>query len=802
MLGLFLAVLIRHAQLITFLEVVFWFWAAGYMLDELVGFTEQGFSLYLASFWNTFDLGILLILIIHLCLRIYGVVMPDIRKHAVAKMAYDVLAADAVLLFPRLFSVLDHYRYFSQLLIAFRMMASDLMAIFVLIIISCSGFFVALTLSFGNDDYDTPGSVAYALLQILMGFTPAAWDRWSGYNALGKTILTLFLFICHFLVVTILITVLTNSFMAIVQNANEEHQFVFAVNTISMVKSDALFSYVAPANIIAWILTPLRFFVPSRRYVKVNRVVIKVTHFPILFLIYVYEKFILRPSVVDTIELIEPRGRPTRGKLFRQTSHRLAREPSIATFRQDRALEQVFRKPFPGTVRGTLVSQERRKTSNVVNNWMQDMNESVISPPPEQDRRIVDRLERPRLVNHRSRLSSTGRDFSRVPRSVASDPEDFAANAGCLPPRPRRLDTIEATSLHVIDVAQHTDGDGDDELISTDNEDEDKVTLDPRPSMTGLNQTDFTPHTVKRGDYFSLRSTPKTKTPQRSGSLVSSSRPNPDPDIGQTGSGHQLPPTVTPKGRQPVHARNLSAATIVFNPLAGSTEPSAFQDNGRSLTAGARSAGNNSTLARSGVMTPVSTTALAHLGRRSPKKTNPGLARARPTMSRKDEAFQSAPDLTGMIMMKGHGRDVKPRPRSFLGLDIGSDIGDNKAIGGGYVGAIPASLATQMDYVTGGLRRYQSQGEGQDVLSRLMLARMSTLEDGLREVVHEMRTHLRRDPSPERSHHTSLKGTGSRPGKSKEESDQENQSDGSLPDKTTRSPAKHKFTTSKHGYDE
>ena len=90
-------------------------------------------------------------------------------------------------------------------------MAADLVAVSLLILISCSGFFVALTLSFGNDGVDTPSSVAYALLQMLMGFTPAAWDRWSEYNALGKTVLTLFLFICHFLIVTILITVLTNS---------------------------------------------------------------------------------------------------------------------------------------------------------------------------------------------------------------------------------------------------------------------------------------------------------------------------------------------------------------------------------------------------------------------------------------------------------------------------------------------------------------------------------------------------------------------------------------------------------------
>ena len=48
MLGLFLAVLNERSLDITPLEIVFWFWSAGYMLDEVVGFTEQGFGLYLS----------------------------------------------------------------------------------------------------------------------------------------------------------------------------------------------------------------------------------------------------------------------------------------------------------------------------------------------------------------------------------------------------------------------------------------------------------------------------------------------------------------------------------------------------------------------------------------------------------------------------------------------------------------------------------------------------------------------------------------------------------------------------------
>jgi hypothetical protein len=51
MLGLFLAVLAEKSDDITVLEVIFWFWSAGYMLDEIVGFSEQGFGLYIMSVW-------------------------------------------------------------------------------------------------------------------------------------------------------------------------------------------------------------------------------------------------------------------------------------------------------------------------------------------------------------------------------------------------------------------------------------------------------------------------------------------------------------------------------------------------------------------------------------------------------------------------------------------------------------------------------------------------------------------------------------------------------------------------------
>ena len=53
-------------------------------------------------------------------------------------------------------------------------MAIDLAAVFVIVLISCSGFFVFFTLSKNESD---PAAVAYQIFQIHMGFTPAAWEK-------------------------------------------------------------------------------------------------------------------------------------------------------------------------------------------------------------------------------------------------------------------------------------------------------------------------------------------------------------------------------------------------------------------------------------------------------------------------------------------------------------------------------------------------------------------------------------------------------------------------------------------------
>ncbi|WEW56945.1 hypothetical protein PRK78_002404 [Emydomyces testavorans] len=718
LLCLFLIVVQSRSFRLTTLELVFWFWSAGFMLDEIVGFNEQGFSLYLMSFWNTFDVGILFLLFCYYCLRLYSVILLD---HEAAKLAYDVLAATAVLLVPRLFSVLDHYRYFSQLLIAFRMMAADLLAVLILIIISCSGFFVAFTLSFGHGD--SPSSVAYALFQMIMGFTPAAWQLWDRYNLLGKAILTLFLFICHFLVVTILITVLTNSFMAIVQNANEEHQFVFAVNTISMVKSDALFSYLAPTNVLAWGIAPLRFIIPFRSFIKLNRTVIKATHFPILFTIYLYERIILRSAVFEPTDLVDGRNRMSQIKswvennkghdLFTPGNTFRLREPSIATHQKDEALEEVFRRPFRQSTRRMKQNTRGQHRSNtVVNDWMQDIgSDSVTRPPEEDDQNVLKQLEQRRKLQFRARsrqLKGSLRDFTTSTRSIASDPEEFLNSAYAH----RNIPAVAREHGYPLgrQLTHQTGVEGDDEL-SSDQHHEQETTSRHQDSTTSSRV-----HEGDDEDELASETRGPTSSPKRS------SRPSTVKVLSRRNS--LICGLNSPRRR---HTRNLSSTTVLYNPLNSLVAKDVERRRaGKTATRSPRLRSGAATPSRPHPLTPNEQAALQ--------------SRPRPLYPPKAEA-RSVPDYNGIFFSDLHHHH---HGRSSLAMGLGSDLGDNKAVGGGFVGGIPASFTTQMAYATGDLRHSRCNNDHRDTLNRLVLVRMKTLEEGFREVLKEVKD-LRRE---------------------------------------------------------
>lgn len=751
MLALFLAVLAEKSDDITALEVLFWVWSAGYMLDEIVGFSEQGFGLYIMSVWNAFDLGILLMFLFYYVLRLMGILMPDVHsRHDMASLAYDVLGSTAVLLFPRLFSALDHYRYFSQLLIAFRMMAMDLVAILVLIVISCSGFFVAFTLAFkkdvsrprlcdafarcnANSNQLGPSDTLYSLFQLLMGFTPAAWDIWVDANILGKMLLALFLFICHFLIVTILVTVLTNSFMAVVQNANEEHQFLFAVNTISMVKTDALFAHIAPTNLLGWLLIPLKYCMSFKTFVRMNRLLIKVTHIPILFSIFLYERVLLSNLAYSPTDLVEHRGRTQahaagpafsiRGPLDVFSPGNRLREPSITTFHKDRALEEVFRRPFRDpSVRErpplNAYPQGRRNSSNVVSDWMKRMGTEGgdVVAPQDDSRSTIDRLEwRKRPILRRTKTAGQAAQRRHkhplTTTRAASDPDDLTS------PFTRPIPEEEEP-----EGPQQTEDDGDDELLTNDEEEHGSEHTTRNSNAAKKESRRSTPNnaTNSEEEYFRTPMTVKPRspiigTPARAASPVASTI-NPL---------SEMSPSKRRGRNKPGHNRNLSTNTILFSPTKDGADDSTHSSDRpppRTATrSGTATPGRMPT--RSGTTTPG----------RMPVLSAAPASRPRPIMPPAQLSRQNT-NIANFVSL-----NQRQRQPSFnaMALDLASDIGDNNPRAGAF-GGLPASFSTQLE-MAARMKAAEKGSEEEQRINRIIMSRMTNLEEGFRDIAKELK---------------------------------------------------------------
>ena len=271
--------------------------------------------------------------------------------------------------------------------------------------------------------------------------------------------------------------------------------------------------------------------------------------------------------------------------------------------------------------------------------------------------------------------------------------------------------------MSMDEAPQQTDADGDDELVT--NDEDENIMSDP-PTNTANSMDEISRYKEdKAEDYFHHQSPIAKARPPPLSASWSSSRPG-IPTLNQPVQ-HRSNAYRPNRG---AHSRNASNATVLYDPVIPSNDSSSSPSR-KAITA--RNSARNT---GSGTQTPVTA------GRRTPKRQVPGGARPRPILPPRN-LFQSAPDLAGMLMM-----DTRRGHRSSLTMDLGSDLGDNKAVGGGFVGAIPSSFATQMGFATGAMRAKQraaGESEDQRMMGKLMLARMNTLEEGFRDILKEVK---------------------------------------------------------------
>lgn len=116
---------------------------------------------------------------------------------------------------------------------------------------------------------------------------------------------------------------------------------------------------------------------------------------------------------------------------------------------------------------------------------------------------------------------------------------------------------------------------------------------------------------------------------------------------------------------------------------------------------------------------------------------------------------RTAPSRAALAMDIPGVRKTPLRRRSSVDLDASSELNAAMAADEDFVG-VPSSFATQMAMANAMLNK-ASQGDN-DRMSRLMLAKMKTLEESLGDVVREMR--VLRSTVPSTAHNSGDDGSG------------------------------------------
>ncbi|KAI2636203.1 nonselective cation channel [Xylaria nigripes] len=387
-------------------ELTFAVYAFGWVIDQFATILEHGWSVYTQNLWSFLDVMFMLVYWVYLFLRVHGWRTDSL---SLGQQALDVLAMGAPVLVPRLaFNLLSENVVFLSL----RAMMADFALLTFLAAWCFCGFLLSmLWLAEGRYDIFIIGKW---MLWIWFGLDGTGVSASADFHwLLGPILMIAFAFLGNTLFLTILVSMLTNTFGNVITNATAEVHFRKAVMTLEGVKSDAIFAYQPPFNIIAlFALVPMKFLVSPRWFHKIHVATVRTINLPILLLIAILERRLLWSQYAK--EAGPQRRRRHRGRVKFWEKWLKFWERWRITSHSD--IQTVFDIPPPDSVEDDITVDD-------------ELTHSMIR------RQMVHQQTTP----DQSQGSQTGSDTSREPRHKPINRRDSLAPYGTLPDQVRNM---------------------------------------------------------------------------------------------------------------------------------------------------------------------------------------------------------------------------------------------------------------------------------------------------------------------------------------------------------------------------
>ncbi|KAJ2022480.1 hypothetical protein GGI06_001800, partial [Coemansia sp. S85] len=247
-LALYTAVSLERLERMAIQEVILHVCALAYIADEIRQCKESGLAVYAKSVWNVLDAAIYAVFVAFFCLRVrclYTGSAKDLDK------AYDVLALNASMLWPRLFAVLDQYEFCGTIIIQVRRIISGTSLFFALLIVMTAGFFQTFySLSQRHNQLEAK-SVWGLMARIFFGSALVGWDQADLFGPhVGYLAMSMYIGVSMLILYNILIGVINQCMVEITQNAAQEFRFAYTMRVAEYVSANQTYPCVPPLNFL------------------------------------------------------------------------------------------------------------------------------------------------------------------------------------------------------------------------------------------------------------------------------------------------------------------------------------------------------------------------------------------------------------------------------------------------------------------------------------------------------------------------------------------------------------------------
>ncbi|KAI1466620.1 uncharacterized protein F4812DRAFT_432225 [Daldinia caldariorum] len=417
----------RNPNYLSVYEIAFSVYAFGWVLDQFATILAHGWNVYTQNLWSFLDVIFTLVYWVYLGLRIYG---WNTGQPEPGQQALDVLAMGAPVLVPRLaFNLLSDNLVFLSL----RSMMADFTLLTALAAWCFCGFLLSMVwLAEGRHNIVV---ISKWMLWIWFGLDGTGISRSTDFHwLLGPTLIVTFAFLGNTLFLTILVSMLSNTFSTIVSNATAEIQFRKSVLTLEGVKSDAIFAYQPPFNIIAlFVFVPMRFLVSPRWFHKIHVATVRTINLPVLLLIAVVERRLLWS---DT-QLV---GYPTEQLPKKRRNRSWFWEKWRITSHGD--IQAVFDIPPPDSVTNDIAVDDEL-THHMIRRQFARQQSSTVKSNKSQDNE-QNQPPQPKTPSRRDSIAPYGALTEQI-RAVMSESSEIGDLSS-------RLDTLERTASRMEEM--------------------------------------------------------------------------------------------------------------------------------------------------------------------------------------------------------------------------------------------------------------------------------------------------------------------------------------------------------------